>query len=158
MKFEFPRRIFAKDSNIKFHEKPSSGSRVLPRGRPDGRMGGRTERRTGLKKLMVAFRKFAISSTKLHYDIMYMCFWVHITSDDICARSCLLVRIRKFHGNGFWTYEGCSDIEYTVIDSRCDEEGWYIFKFVFIFNCYLYKDAGSSSEQRVVNVRWNSEW
>jgi len=79
-------------------------------------------------------------------------------SDDIWSHSCLLVRIWKFHDDGFLKYEGCSDIEYTVIESRCDEEGWYIFNFVFIFNCYLYKDFGSSSEQRVVNGRLTNEW
>jgi hypothetical protein len=93
MKFEFPRRIFAKDSNIKFHEKPSIGSPVFPRGRPDGRMGGRTER-TGLTKLMVTFHKSVIASTKVRHGITYnMCSCVHIMSDDICARSCLFVRL-----------------------------------------------------------------
>jgi len=38
MKLEFSRQIFEKYSNIKFHENPSSGSRVVPF--------GRTERRT----------------------------------------------------------------------------------------------------------------
>jgi len=32
----FLRRFFEKSSNIKFHENPSSGSRVVPRGRTDG--------------------------------------------------------------------------------------------------------------------------
>jgi len=30
MKLEFSRQIFEKHSNIKFHENPSSGSRVVP--------------------------------------------------------------------------------------------------------------------------------
>jgi len=33
MKFEFSEQIFAKYSNTKFHEYPSSGSRVVPCGR-----------------------------------------------------------------------------------------------------------------------------
>jgi hypothetical protein len=43
---EFLRQIFAKSSDIKFHENPSSGSRVVPDGRTD------------MTKLMVAFRSF----------------------------------------------------------------------------------------------------
>jgi len=37
MKFEFSRQIFEKYSNIKFQENMSSGSRVVPCGRTDGR-------------------------------------------------------------------------------------------------------------------------
>jgi len=33
---EFVRQIFEKYSNIKFHENPSSGSRVVPSGPTDG--------------------------------------------------------------------------------------------------------------------------
>jgi hypothetical protein len=33
MKLEFPREIFEKSSNIRFHENPTSGSRVVPCGR-----------------------------------------------------------------------------------------------------------------------------
>jgi len=41
MKVEFSRQIFQKYSNIKLHENPSSGSRVVPRGWAD------TDRQTG---------------------------------------------------------------------------------------------------------------
>jgi len=51
MKLEFSRQIFEKSSNIKFHENLSSGSRVVPC--------GRTDRRTDMAKLIVAFRNFA---------------------------------------------------------------------------------------------------
>jgi hypothetical protein len=37
-KREFCRQIFEKSSNIKFHENPSSGSRVVPCGRKDGQI------------------------------------------------------------------------------------------------------------------------
>jgi hypothetical protein len=50
MKFEFSRQIFEKYSNTKFHEYSSSGSRSVPRGRPD--------RRTDITKLGVDFRNF----------------------------------------------------------------------------------------------------
>jgi len=36
MKLEFAAQIFEKQSNVKFHGTPSSGSRVAPRGRTDG--------------------------------------------------------------------------------------------------------------------------
>jgi hypothetical protein len=48
----FSRQIFKKYSNIKFHENPSSGSRVVPCGQTD---------RT---KLIVAFRNFANAPKK----------------------------------------------------------------------------------------------
>jgi hypothetical protein len=50
---------FLKHSNIKFHENPFSGSRVVPCRRTDGRVGGRTDRRTHMAKLIVTFRNFA---------------------------------------------------------------------------------------------------
>jgi hypothetical protein len=35
MKFEFSRQIFEKVTNIKFHQNPSNGSRVVPIGQTD---------------------------------------------------------------------------------------------------------------------------
>ena len=46
-KLEFSRNIFEKSSNIKFHENPSSGSRVGQRGQ------------IGMAKLIVVYRNFA---------------------------------------------------------------------------------------------------
>ena len=51
MTLEFSRQICEKYSNIKFHQNPSSGSRVVPRGRTDGQ--------TDMTKLIVAFRNVA---------------------------------------------------------------------------------------------------
>jgi len=51
MKFEFPRKIFEKYSNIKFYENPTSESRVVPCRHRDGR--------TEMTKLVVAHRNFA---------------------------------------------------------------------------------------------------
>jgi len=54
-KLEFYRQIFETPSYIKFHENPSSRSRVVPPGRTDGRK----DRQTDMTKLIVAFRNFA---------------------------------------------------------------------------------------------------
>jgi hypothetical protein len=50
MKLEFSRQIFEKSSDIKFHQNPSSGRRVVPCEQID--------RRTDMK-LIVAIRSFA---------------------------------------------------------------------------------------------------
>jgi hypothetical protein len=50
MKLEFSRQIFEKHSNIKPHENPSNGTRVVPWGQTDGR--------PVMTKLIVAFRNF----------------------------------------------------------------------------------------------------
>jgi hypothetical protein len=55
MKPEFSTQILAKTSTTKFHENPSSGSRVAPRWRTDGR----TDAHTGTAKLTIAFRNSA---------------------------------------------------------------------------------------------------
>jgi hypothetical protein len=52
LKNESFRHIFEKCSNMKFHENPSNGIRVVPCGRKDGQ-------RTDMTKLTVAFRNFA---------------------------------------------------------------------------------------------------
>jgi hypothetical protein len=54
MKLEFSRQIFEKRSNIKFHENPSSGSRVVAWGPTEEQTEGQRD-----MKLMVAFRNFA---------------------------------------------------------------------------------------------------
>ena len=57
MNLEFFQHIFKKFLNIKFHENPSSGSRVFPCVRADG--GRKTDGRAGMTKLVVTFRNFA---------------------------------------------------------------------------------------------------
>jgi hypothetical protein len=54
IKLEFSRQIFEKYSNIKFHENPSSGSRVVACGRAD------------MTKLIVAFRNYVNVPKKIH--------------------------------------------------------------------------------------------
>ena len=48
VKLEFPRQIFQRYSNVKRHEYPSSGSRIVPCGR-----------QTDTTKLIIPFRNFA---------------------------------------------------------------------------------------------------
>jgi len=62
MDLEYSRQIFEKDSNIKFHENPSSGSRVVPCGQTD------------IMKLTVAFRNFANASKYAYATFQYNCF------------------------------------------------------------------------------------
>ena len=52
MKLEFSGQMFDKSSSIKFHQSPSSGSRVVPYGQTD------------MTKLIVAFRNFVKASKK----------------------------------------------------------------------------------------------
>jgi hypothetical protein len=54
MKREFSGQIFDNYSNAKFHGNSSSGSRVIPCERTDGR----TDRQTDMTKLRVAFSNF----------------------------------------------------------------------------------------------------
>jgi len=67
MKFEFLDRCSNKASNIKFHENPSNGSRVVPRGWTDD-----------MTKLIVAFHKFANApkKTKLKYATLFGTFLI----------------------------------------------------------------------------------
>jgi hypothetical protein len=51
MKTEFSRQTFEENSNIKFHQNPFSGNRVIPCGLTDGQ--------TDMTKLIVPFRDFA---------------------------------------------------------------------------------------------------
>jgi hypothetical protein len=64
MKLEFPRQILEKYSNIKFHENPSSRSRVVPCGRTD------------MTKLTVGFRNFANAPQRRHTACHYK--WVTV--------------------------------------------------------------------------------
>jgi hypothetical protein len=66
-KFEFSRRIFEKYSNIKFHENPSNGIRVVPCERD-----GRTDGHTDMTKQTIAFRNFAIVR-KMNNTSLYLC-------------------------------------------------------------------------------------
>ena len=71
MKLELSRRIFDKCSNIKFHENPSSGGRVIPC--------RQTDKRTDMKKLKVAVRNFANESKNQRVKLIIRC----ITSDCV---------------------------------------------------------------------------
>jgi hypothetical protein len=65
MKLEFSRQIFKKYRNTKFHEIPSSGSRVVPCRRTNGR----TDRQIDIMKLTVAFRTSATEPKKFSFKV-----------------------------------------------------------------------------------------
>jgi hypothetical protein len=62
MRLEFSKQILEERSSIKFHQNPSSGSRVLPR--------GRTDRQTDMTKRIVAFSNFPKLLKKRQNKIM----------------------------------------------------------------------------------------
>jgi hypothetical protein len=75
MKHEFSWHIFEISSNLKFHENPSSWSRVVPCGRTD------------TTKLKVAFRNFANApknSTNLTVKKRYQSSWLKVVVFDLC--------------------------------------------------------------------------
>jgi hypothetical protein len=61
LKFEFSQQIFEKVLEIKFHQNPSSGSRVVQFGQMNGR--------TDITKLVVAFRTFANAHKKFQSHV-----------------------------------------------------------------------------------------
>jgi hypothetical protein len=61
MKIEFSQKIFEKYTNSKFHENPSSGSRVVPCIQTDGR--------TDMTKMIFASRNFATSPYEIHKNL-----------------------------------------------------------------------------------------
>ena len=64
-KLKLYRQIFNKSPNIKFHENPSSRSRVVPCGRTDGQR--------DMTKLPVVLRNCANAPTKyIHYKQTYV--------------------------------------------------------------------------------------
>jgi len=88
MKLEFSRQIFGKCSNIKFHENPSSGSRVVQCGWKDGR--------TDMAKVTVAFRNFADAPKNTNrstdkYKINKRTSNCNDTPLDIILRFCLCI-------------------------------------------------------------------
>jgi hypothetical protein len=54
-------KFFEESSSSKFHENPSSGSRVVPREQTDGR--------TEMAKVIVAFRNFAKAPEKSYWNL-----------------------------------------------------------------------------------------
>jgi hypothetical protein len=66
MKFEFLGQILEKYSGIKFNENPTNGSKVVLCGQTDGR----TDGKTGMMKLILAFRNFV--GTRLKTENTFM--------------------------------------------------------------------------------------
>ena len=64
MKLEFPLQIFEKSSDIKFHQNQSIRTRVVQCGGTDGR--------TGMTRLIAAFRNYA-NAPKMSHFFLYCC-------------------------------------------------------------------------------------
>jgi len=73
IKLDFTRQIFEEYSNIKYHENPSSGSRVVP--------SGRRYRWTDIKKPIVDFRNSA-NALKNVTNCRYSCFVIITDPSD----------------------------------------------------------------------------
>jgi len=71
MELEFSRHIFEKYSNIKFHENPSSGSRVVPCAETDGQ--------TDMTKLRVAFPNYASAPIRAYKHVRCKYCTMYIT-------------------------------------------------------------------------------
>jgi hypothetical protein len=79
MKLEFSGYSFENCSNIKFHENPFSGSRVVPCGRTDGQTDRRNiDRPTDMTKLIVTFRNFAKAPKTLLYYFTASCNYTYL--------------------------------------------------------------------------------
>jgi hypothetical protein len=74
MKLEISRHIFQKYSNIKFHENPFSGSRVVPCGWTDGQ--------ADMTKLTVVSRNFA-NAPKRYFTNETVVSSLHVTPSKV---------------------------------------------------------------------------
>jgi hypothetical protein len=70
MNLKFSQQVFKKSSNIKFHENPSSGSWIAPRGQ------------TNTKQLIDTFRNFANTPKN---DILENCYNKQNNRENKCA-------------------------------------------------------------------------
>jgi hypothetical protein len=101
MKPELSRQIFEKYSNIKFHENPSGGSRVVLCRRAGGQEGGRTDGRTDTHttKLIVALRDFA-NAPKNDQSMQFreriaVCFQIHTKHiNKLCGQNVEFVTVK----------------------------------------------------------------
>ena len=100
MKHEFSRQIFEKSSSIKFHENPSIGSRVFPRGRTwqisPTRLNTPCSLRSSVSGLAPLPRRTHLSLSHSHtHRILYLPYWnnpgprtlqeLHVRSGDVAG-------------------------------------------------------------------------
>jgi hypothetical protein len=93
MKPEFSRQIFGKYSNIKLHENPSRGSRVVPYGRTD------------ITELTVALRNFvnapknAVQVMWLWWKIMYEIYLTCASLSELPSKAYRILKQQIFNYN-----------------------------------------------------------
>jgi hypothetical protein len=104
MKLEFCRQIFKKSSNTKFHENPSSGSRVVPY--------GRAYRRADMTEITVAFRKFCERAPKKLIETQFITqAKVSLLLAYFFLQNKFIIELRsQFVNKNLILFQNCSDI------------------------------------------------
>jgi len=99
MQLELSRQIFEDYSNIKFHENPSSGSRVVPRGRTD------------VTKIILDFHNFENapkSHLMLYREIIAVCSEIHTKHvNTVCGLNVEFVNVKPGGSySNYWALHG----------------------------------------------------
>jgi len=96
MKLEFCEQIFEKYSNIKFHENPSGGSRVVPCGQMEGW--------TDVMKLIVTFCNFANASKNSNcfpnkiQSVLHLHQFLNVNCIFLCCYQCFSRTLLHYFG------------------------------------------------------------
>jgi hypothetical protein len=118
IKPEFSRQTFEKYSNMKFHENPSIGRRVV---HADGRRG----RQTDMTKLIVTFRNFANAHNTNLKEII--ADWIQVEQDSLVA-GWYEYESEISTSTDMWTFLSCW-LKYKLIKKILMNSVWiYVFK------------------------------
>jgi hypothetical protein len=128
MKLEFSRQIFWKYSNVKFHENPPSGSRVVPCGQTDGR--------TEMTKLLVAFCNFASVSTNDYVPTALADRSLYVGTDRVFCEA--------------WNVQGYSKWFVGVLTTCHTQYTWDRSICIFLFNRTTLQHNTQRSQQTCI--------